>query len=216
METIRTFRSTAAVVVVACALIGASGCSIMPWRDAPAAETRSGAVRPAPVAAVASANRYDIAQAKDAMLAYLDALASRDASEAAKLMTPYRRGETASKGWKSDVGWWKTARVRTVMHPGRYVSDERTFAELYAEQIGKPPYKLVVLNVAYTAVLGRPAGDLDFVLTQASPKAPWLVHDFGGALQPNPEATPTVDATESGDEAGSEHATRSADPERRP
>ena len=34
-------------------------------------------------------------------------------------------------------------------HPGRYITDERAFVQLYAEHFGHPPYKLVVVNVSY-------------------------------------------------------------------
>ncbi len=105
-------------------------------------------------------------------------------------MTSYRRPETRAKGWTAEIRWWKDAQVKAVVHPGRYVSDERAFAQLYAEHFGRPPYKLVVVNVRYGLGPGTPPGDTDFVVTRDTAGAPWLVHDFGGALRP--ESTPTA------------------------
>ena len=132
-----------------------------------------------------NADSVDIAAAKETALEYVGALTSRDASAAAGLMTSYRRAETRAKGWKTDNRQWKTAQVKAVTHPGRYLGDERTFAELYAEHFGHPPYKLVVVNVAYGLGPGVPPGDTDFVVTKDHAGAPWLVHDFGGALRPD-------------------------------
>jgi hypothetical protein len=97
-------------------------------------------------------------------------------------LTSYRRAETGARGWKTSNAWWKAVRVRTVTRPGHYLTDEPTFARLYAERFGHPPYKLIVLNVAYSATLTAPAGDIDFVVTKDSAKAPWLVYDYGGAV----------------------------------
>jgi len=175
-------------MIAAGVTLGASGCT-------PAAQPPGSAPSPAesteaPISAVKRANRFDVSAAQETALAYVEALRSADASEAASLMTPYRRAETRSKGWKADIGWWKSARVTAVMHPGRYVADERSFAELYAERFGHPPYKLVVVNVRYGLSPGVSQGDTDFVVTKDSASAPWLVHDFGGALRPTPESPP--------------------------
>lgn len=181
----RTATACAIVTLVALVSLGAGGCV----SDADRAHSSAGGPQ-TPVSAVKSASRADISEAQKAALAYVEALRSRDASVAASLMTPYRRAETRAKGWKADVGWWKSARVTAVMHPGRYVADERSFAELYAERFGHPPYNLVVVNVRYALGDGAGPGDTDFVVTRDSASAPWLVHDFGGALRSAP-ASPT-------------------------
>jgi hypothetical protein len=176
------------LMVAACVALVALGCARNAGTPvaAPAPTPGAEATTPKVISAVKSSGRADIAAAQETALAYIDALRSRDASQAASLMTSYRRAETRAKGWKSEIGWWRSARVTAVMHPGRYLSDERTFAQLYAEQFGHPPYKLVVLNVSYGLEPGTPPGDTDFVVTQDSGSAPWLVHDFGGALRPRP------------------------------
>jgi len=183
----RKVLGTAALVCLTLGALGAvGGCARFEQR--PSTRPSSAETTPAPAASVKRANRVDVAAAQEVVLAYIDALNSRDATEAAALMTSYRRGETRSKGWKADIGWWKSARVKAVMNPGRYLSDERTFALLYAEHFGHLPYKLVVFNVSYGLGPGVPPGDTDFVVTRDSAGAPWLVHEFGGALRPEPAA----------------------------
>ena len=170
--------------------LASSGCARA--AQPPAASPSSAEATSAPSSATRSTNSVDIAEAQETVLAYIDALRSRDASEAASLMTSYRRGETRAKGWKADVGWWRSARLKAVMHPGRYLSDERAFTQLYAEHFGHPPYKMVVLNVSYALGPGVPLGDTDFAVTQDSAKSPWLVHEFGGALlPPQPSSLPS-------------------------
>jgi hypothetical protein len=167
------------------ACIAASVCGCATARP-PAAPTPPAETTPAPVSALATSNRADVAAAQEVVLAYVEALRSAEASDAAALMTSYRRPETRAKGWRREIRWWKNAQLKTIVHPGRYVSDERAFAQLYAEHFGRPPYKLVVLNVRYGLGPGTPPGDTDFVVTRHSAGAPWLVHDFGGALRPAP------------------------------
>ncbi len=165
-------------------LLSASGCATTPRR--PSTPTPSAETTPATVSAVTTANRLDVAEAQQVVLAYVEALRSAEASDAAALMTSYRRPETLARGWRREIRWWKDAQLKAVVHPGRYVSDERAFAQLYAEHFGRPPYKLVVLNVRYGLGPGTPPGDTDFVVTRDNAGAPWLVHDFGGALRPEP------------------------------
>ena len=175
-------RSAFGLVLASCVALSASGCAI----TRPDAATPSTGATRTVVSAVKNADRTDLAAAEKSVFAYIDALRSADASAAAALMTSYRRAETKAKGWNAEIGWWKDARVKAVLHPGRYLGDERTFAQLYAERFGHPPYKLVVINVSYGLGPGVPPGDIDFVVTQDSSTAPWLVHDFGGALRPAP------------------------------
>ncbi len=149
-------------------------------------------VRTVPVSAVARANRLDVANAKKVALEYVRALASRDATAAAALMTSYRRAEVRAKSWKREIGGWRTASVTAVLSPGRYINDERAFAQLYAEHFGHPPHQLVVVDVRYVPGPGEPPADTDFVVTRDNAGAPWLVHDFGGALRPStaPSSSP--------------------------
>lgn len=170
-------RAALGLLLAACVAFGSSGCAIVARR--PVSATRSAGAARTVISAVKSADRTDIAAAQKSALAYIDALQSEDASAAAALMTSYRRAETRSKGWEAEIGWWKDASVKAVMHPGRYLRDERTFAQLYAEQFGHPPHKLVVINVSYGLGPGVPPGDIDFVVTQDFATASWLVHDFG-------------------------------------
>ncbi len=189
MTTASDMRSALALCLAASVACGAIGCARVAERPTPA--TRSAEPTSAPASAVKSANAVDIAAAKETALAYVDALKSQDASAAAELMTSYRRAEVRKKGWKAENAWWKGAQVRAVMHPGRYVADERAFAELYAEHFGHPPYKLVVVNVSYGLGPGKPPADTDFVVTRDTAGSPWLVHDFGGALRPEPPSPAT-------------------------
>jgi hypothetical protein len=182
------------LALAACVVASMCGCATaqrpaaptQPAESTPPAETTA-----APVSALATSNRADVAAAQEVVLAYVEALRSAQASDAAALMTSYRRPETRAKGWRREVRWWKNAQLKTIVHPGRYVSDERAFAQLYAEHFGRPPYKLVVLNVRYGLGPGTPPGDTDFVVTRHSAGAPWLVHDFGGALRPEPAPATT-------------------------
>lgn len=186
MVALACIRGPLGFALAICVALGASGCATARRPDSAAPTTTRRTV----VSAAKSAERADIAAAQNRALAYVVALRSKDASAAAALMTPYRRAETSAKGWKADIGWWKNARVKAVLHPGRYLGDERTFAQLYAEQLGHPPYKLVVINVSYGLGPGVPPGDTDFVMTQDSATSPWLVHDFGGALRLAPAPAP--------------------------
>ena len=136
---------------------------------------------PPPVSAMHSADRLDAAHAEKIVLAYITALRSHDASAAAALMTPYRQAETRAPSWAASTANWKSARVQAVTRPGRYIADERSFAELYAHRFGREPYKLVVLDVSYSRGPGTTPGYTDFVVTQDSENAPWLINDFGGA-----------------------------------
>jgi hypothetical protein len=139
----------------------------------------------APTVTTQRATAVDAQAAKSAVLAYIEAVRSGDATKAAGLMTRYRRAEVRERGWRSANAWWKAARITTVSRPGHYLTDERSFARLYLERFGREPFKLVVLNVGYSAVASAPAGDLDFVVTQDVAHGPWLIHDFGGAVFPH-------------------------------
>ncbi len=162
------------LALTCCVALAAAGCS-RPSPASPATTT------PAHVSAMVPADRLDAARAQKAVLAYIAALRSHDATAAAALMTRYRRAETRMPGWAASVSQWKAARVSAVVRPGRYIADERTFAELYARRFGREPYKLVVLNVSYSRGVGKAAGSTDFVVTQGSVTEPWLINDFGGA-----------------------------------
>jgi hypothetical protein len=177
----RDMGTKTARLLVACAAIAAIACSIS------CAPHGSGVTSPSP--AVASAQKrstqVDFRDAAKVVLAYIEAVRSADATATARHMTAYRREETRAPAWKSSNAWWKTVRVSAVSRPGHYLSDERTFAQLYAQRLGHGPYKLIVLNVAYSAVTTAPAGDIDFVVTKDSDRAPWLIDDFGGAVFPH-------------------------------
>jgi hypothetical protein len=173
----------AAIIAVAGGCAGVTRSLRSPRPQAPTEATTS-------VSAVQRANRVDIARAKKTVVAYVEALRSKDASGAAELMTSYRRSETRAKGWKAENRWWKAATVKTVTTPGRYITDERAFVQLYAEHFGHPPYKLVVVNVSYGLGPDAPLADTDFVVTQDSAVAPWLVHDSGGKLRPSAAPAP--------------------------
>ena len=173
-------RDRAAVLVrglAACALIASAACVVA---CAPGRATHASA--PTPASAMQASTQVDFRDAEAVVLAYVSALRSADASEAASRMTSYRRAETRAHGWKQANAWWKAVRIRTVTRPGHYLTDEHTYVDLYAERYGHPPYKLVVMNVAYSATLTAPAGDIDFVVTKDTVGAPWLVHDYGGAV----------------------------------
>ena len=180
-------RCTLAFLLAVIGAAALSGCADLSARQAPVQIPPD--PTPAVVSAATRANRADLADAQEVVLEYVDALRSRDATEAASLMTSYRRPETVAKGWKTEVRWWMSVPIKAVVHPGRYISDERAFAQLYAEHFGHAPYKLAVVNVSYGAGKDTPAGDTDFVVTRDNAGAPWLVHDFGGALQPSVVAT---------------------------
>ena len=179
-------RAGCAIVraLVACVLLLVSAACTTACVPTGGAASRNS--RPAPtVPVVTRSTQVDFRNAETVVLAYIDALRSADASEAATRMTAYRRAETRARGWKRANSWWKAVHIRTVTRPGRYLTDEHTFANLYAERFGHLPYKLVVMNLAYSATLTAPEGDIDFVVTKDSARAPWLVHDYGGAVFPH-------------------------------
>ena len=168
--------------LAACTAIALASCAAacVPARNA--ASLASGPAPTPTVSAVKSSTQVDFRDAETVVLAYIGALRSADATEAALRMSVYRRAETRAPGWKRANAWWKAVRVRAISRPGHYLSDEHTFAYLYGERFGHAPYKLVVLNIAYSAEASAPAGDIDFVVTKDSARAPWLVHDYGGAV----------------------------------
>jgi hypothetical protein len=174
-------RSALVRGLVACALIASAGSVV----GCAARHADNRGLAPVAAQKTQRSTQVDAQNAQSVVLAYIDALRSGDATEAGDRMTRYRRPETREPGWRRANSWWKAVRIKTIARPGHYLVDERTFVRLYESRFGHEPYKLLVLNVAYSAVASAPAGDVDFVVTKDSARAPWLVHDYGGAVFPH-------------------------------
>jgi len=182
MPSVRALRVGVAGVLAVWALVAAAAgvTACAPRAQSPGAARGLAPVRPN--SATMPSSQVDFRNAETTVLAYVGAVRSGDATEAAQRMTRYRRAETRERGWKRSNAWWKAVRVTSISRPGHYLTDEPTFARLYTRHFGHPPFKLIVINVAYSAVASAPAGDIDFVVTKDKSDTPWLVHDFGGAV----------------------------------
>jgi len=183
MARVRARRTGLAGALAACVLLVAAASVTACAPHVSESEGPSRGLAPVrPNSATMPSSQVDFRNAETVVLAYLDAVRSTDATEAAQRMTRYRRAETTQRSWKRSNAWWKAVRVTSVSRPGHYLTDEPTFVRLYGQRFGHPPFKLLVINVAYSAVASAPAGDVDFVVTKDTAHAPWLVHDFGGAV----------------------------------
>jgi hypothetical protein len=186
------WRGLVALTLAAALALGATGCTRVPPAGEPVwsrsagdepAWSRSASSAPGSSAATAvtlPASHADVREAELVIVRYTDALRSEDATEATESLAEFRREGPLAPDWQLEITRWRTRHVRALSHPGKYFTDERASAQLYSDRSHHPPFKLVVVNVAYSTDTTGTHGDVDFVVTKDGPDSEWLISDFGG------------------------------------
>jgi hypothetical protein len=133
-----------------------------------------------PTRTVTSIDESDIASASAVVRAHVDALARGDAAAYEATLGAYQRGDTVNGSFdRKSRAWWGVV-IESLRTPGRYIPDSPPSS--YLSNYGKPPYKMVVLNVRF--VLPEDASDMvpeewDYIVVQEAPEGDWLIHDWG-------------------------------------